>query len=106
MQQIIGDDFVTGIDIVGINGEVRSLPVEGVFVEFGLLPNNSSVRELVKLDRDGFIVVDENCATSLPGIFAAGDITTVVAEQVPISIGEGAKAGLSAWRYVAAGVFQ
>lgn len=106
VQQIVGDDFVTGIDIVGINGEVRSLPVEGVFVEFGLLPNNSSVRELVKLDRDGFIVVDENCATSLPGIFAAGDITTVVAEQVPISIGEGAKAGLSAWRYVAAGVFQ
>lgn len=102
VQQVVGDEFVTGIDIVGINGEVRTLSVEGVFVQFGLLPNNSSVRDLVQLDRDGHIVIDENCATSVPGIFAAGDVTTVYAEQVPVSIGEGAKAGLSAWRYLAA----
>lgn len=102
VQQIVGDDYVTGIDIVGVNGEVRRLPVEGVFVQFGLLPNNSAVRDLVTLDAFGHIVVDENCATSMPGIFAAGDVTNICAEQVPVSIGEGAKAGLSAWRYVAA----
>uniref|UniRef100_A0A7C1JC81 FAD/NAD(P)-binding domain-containing protein n=1 Tax=Caldilinea aerophila TaxID=133453 RepID=A0A7C1JC81_9CHLR len=102
VQQIVGDDYVTGVDIVGMNGEVRRLPVEGVFVQFGLLPNNSAVRDLVELDQFGHIVVDEHCATSMPGIFAAGDVTTICAEQVPISIGEGAKAGLSAWRYVAA----
>lgn len=102
IQQIVGDEYVTGIDIVGINGEVRTLPAEGVFVQFGLLPNNSGVRDLIELDRDGHIVIDENCATAQPGIFAAGDVTTVYAEQVPVSIGEGAKAGLSAWRYVAA----
>ncbi|GIK71484.1 MAG: hypothetical protein BroJett021_04720 [Chloroflexota bacterium] len=106
VQQIVGDEFVTGVDIVGINGEVRTLPVEGVFVQFGLLPNNSGVRDLVELDRDGHIVIDENCATTQPGIFAAGDVTTVFAEQVPVSIGEGAKAGLSAWRYVAANKIQ
>jgi alkyl hydroperoxide reductase subunit AhpF len=106
VQQIVGDEFVTGVDIVGINGEVRTLPVEGVFVQFGLLPNNSGVRDLVKLDRDGHIVIDENCATTQPGVFAAGDVTTVYAEQVPVSIGEGAKAGLSAWRYVAANKIQ
>ncbi|MFO7631685.1 MAG: FAD-dependent oxidoreductase [Caldilinea sp.] len=102
IQQIIGDDFVTGVDIVGINGEVRTLSVEGIFVQFGLLPTNSAVRDLVELDQFGHIVVDENCATTMPGIFAAGDVTTVYAEQVPVSIGEGAKAGLSAWRYIAA----
>jgi thioredoxin reductase len=102
VQQVVGDDFVTGIDLVGINGEVRTLPAEGVFVQFGLLPNNSAVRALVELDQSGHIVIDENCATSTPGIFAAGDVTTVYAEQVPVSIGEGAKAGLSAWQYVAA----
>ena len=106
VQQIVGDEFVTGVDIVGINGEVRTLPVDGVFVEFGLLPNNSSVRDMVELDRDGHIVIDENCATSQAGIFAAGDVTTVYAEQVPVSIGEGAKAGLSVWRYVSASEIQ
>jgi thioredoxin reductase len=101
VQQIIGDEFVTGIDLVGINGEVRSLPVEGVFVQFGLLPNNSAVRELVALDHNGHIIIDEQCATSVPGVFAAGDVTTVCAEQVVVSLGEGAKAALSAWQYLA-----
>lgn len=106
VQQIVGDDFVTGIDLVGINGEVRRLPEEGIFVQFGLLPNNGAVRGLVTLDSGGHIVIDENCATSTPGLFAAGDVTTVYAEQVPVSIGEGAKAGLSAWQYVAAQALQ
>ena len=101
VQQIVGDEFVTGIDLVGINGEVRSLPVEGVFVQFGLLPNNSAVRDLVELDHNGHIVIDEQCATSVPGVFAAGDVTTVCAEQVVVSLGEGAKAALSAWQYLA-----
>lgn len=105
VQQIVGDEYVTGLDIVGVNGEVRRLPVEGIFVQFGLLPNNGAVRDLVELDPFGHIVIDEHCATSMPGIFAAGDVTTICAEQVPISIGEGAKAGLSAWRYVAANKF-
>lgn len=101
VQQIVGDEFVTGIDLVGINGEVRSLPVDGVFVEFGLLPNNGAVRELVQLDHNGNIVIDQQCATSAPGLFAAGDVTTVCAEQVVVSLGEGAKAALSAWQYLA-----
>ena len=101
VQQIVGDEFVTGIDLVGINGEVRQLPVEGVFVQFGLLPNNSAVRALVALDHAGHIVIDEHCATNIPGIFAAGDVTDACSEQVAVSIGEGAKAALSAWQYLA-----
>jgi thioredoxin reductase len=101
VQQVIGDEFVTGIDLVGLTGEVRSLSVEGVFVEFGLLPNNGAVRELVALDHNGHIVIDQQCATNIPGLFAAGDVTTVCAEQVVVSLGEGAKAALSAWQYLA-----
>lgn len=101
VQQIVGDDFVTAIDLVGINGEVRSIPVEGIFVQFGLLPNNSAVRELVALDFNGHIIVNEQCATNVPGLFAAGDVTNVCAEQVVVSLGEGAKAALAAWQHLA-----
>ena len=111
VQQIVGDgeeanhsatdDFVCGIDLVGLNGEVRRLDVEGVFIQMALLPNNNAVRGLVELANDGHIIVNQDCATSTEGIFAAGDITSTCAEQVPVSIGEGAKAGLAAWRYLA-----
>lgn len=100
VQQILGDEFVTGIALVGVNGEVRTLPVEGVFIEFGLLPNNELVRDLVALDDDGHVIVNQHCETSMPGIFAAGDVTNVHAEQVPVAIGEGVKAALSAWSYL------
>jgi NADH-dependent peroxiredoxin subunit F len=101
VQQIVGDQFVTGLNLVSINGATRTLDVEGVFVEFGLLPNNELVRELVTLDEAGHIVVNHQCATSLPGLFAAGDVTNVYAEQVPVAIGEGVKAALSVWEYLA-----
>jgi thioredoxin reductase len=100
VQRIVGDHFVTAIDLVGVNGETRSLSVEGVFVEFGLLPNNELVRDLVALDEGGHIVINHRCETNLPGFFAAGDVTNVHAEQVPVAIGEGVKAALSAWSYL------
>jgi thioredoxin reductase len=101
VQSIVGDDFVTGINLVATNAETRTLPVEGVFVEFGLLPNSQLMRGLVDLDKDGHIIVNHRCETSMPGIFAAGDVTNVYAEQVPVAIGEGVKAALSAWSYLA-----
>lgn len=101
VQQVIGDDFVQGIDLVGANGEIRSLEVDGVFVQFGLIPANSLVREMVALDHDGHIAINHRCETTVPGLFAAGDVTTVHAEQVPVSLGEGAKAALTAWEYLA-----
>lgn len=102
VQQVAGDEFVTGLDLVGLNGDIRTLDVEGVFVQLGLLPANALVRGLVELDESGHVLINEHCQTSLPGLFAAGDVTNVRAEQVPVSIGEGAKAALSAWDYLAA----
>jgi alkyl hydroperoxide reductase subunit F len=100
VQSIEGDDFVTGLNLVAATGETRTLPVEGVFVEFGLLPNNELVRDLASLDEDGHIMVNHRCETSVPGLFAAGDVTNVHAEQVPVAIGEGVKAALTAWSYL------
>jgi thioredoxin reductase len=101
VQRIIGDNFVTDLGLVAANGETRAIAVDGVFVELGLLPNNEMVREFVEVDELGRIIVNHHCETSVPGMFAAGDVTNVYAEQVPVAIGEGVKAALSAWSYLA-----
>lgn len=101
VQAIVGDEFVKGINLVGANGETRQLAVEGVFVQNALLPNNELVRDLVQVDESGHIIVNHRCETSLPGLFAAGDVTNIQSEQVLVAIGEGAKAALSAWEYLA-----
>ncbi len=101
VQEITGDEYVTGITLVGSNGETRQLSVEGVFVEMALLPDNELVRGLVDLDPDGHIIVNHRCETNVPGLFAAGDVTNIQSEQVLVAMGEGAKAALSAWEYLA-----
>ncbi len=97
---IVGDHFVTGVDLVGANGVRRSLAVDGVFIERGLLPNSALVRDMAALDEQGRIMVNQRCETDVPGLFAAGDVTNIYAEQVPIAIGEGMKAALGAWSYL------
>jgi NADH-dependent peroxiredoxin subunit F len=101
VQQVYGDEFVTGLALVGANGETRQLAVDGVFIQFSLLPNNELVRDLVELDHYGRIIVNQRCETSVPGLFAAGDVTNIDAEQVVVAVGEGGKAALSAWKYLA-----
>lgn len=82
--------------------EVHSLPLAGVFVQIGLVPNSQFMKGVVELTQHGEIVVDNKCKTSEPGIFAAGDVTTVPYKQIVISMGEGAKASLSAFEYLLA----
>jgi thioredoxin reductase len=101
IQAILGDKFVTGINLVGANGETRALAVEGVFVQMGLLPNNEMVRDFVEVGEEGHILINQRCETNVPGLFAAGDVTNIASEQVLAAIGEGAKAALSAWEYLA-----
>ena len=83
----------------GLGQETR-LTADGTFVEKGLRPNTQMVSGLVELDRRGFIKVDPYSHTSVPGIFAAGDVTNVYAEQVLVAVGEGVKAALSAYEYL------
>lgn len=79
------------------NERTQELALEGVFVQIGLLPNSSLMKGLVDLNRFGEIVIDERCRTSAPGIYAAGDVTTVPFKQIIIAMGEGAKAALTAF---------
>jgi alkyl hydroperoxide reductase subunit F len=99
LREVRGDQHVESIIVRG-QGETKEIPVEGLFVELGLVPNSQLAADLVLTNASGRIVVDSRCATSRPGIFAAGDVTDVFVEQVLISIGEGAKAALSAYEYL------
>lgn len=86
--------------ILARHGQRRALPVDVVFVALGIAPNSQPVHELVRLNGEGFIQVDERNATSVPGLFAAGDVTTNLGEQVLIAVGDGARAALSAYDYI------
>jgi len=80
--------------------EVIDLPLHGVFVQIGLVPNSDFVAEVVERTRFGEIVVNEKCQTSQAGIYACGDVTTVPYKQIVIAMGEGAKASLAAFEYL------
>jgi alkyl hydroperoxide reductase subunit F len=82
------------------SNETRKIDVEGVFVQIGLVPNTDCVRDVLKLSPSGEIEIDEHGQTSLPGVFAAGDCTTVPYKQIVIALGEGAKAALGAFEYL------
>lgn len=82
------------------NGEFTSVGLEGIFVQIGLLPNTDWLKGTVELSPRGEIIVDARGETSLPGVFAAGDVTTVPYKQIVIAVGEGAKASLSAFDHL------
>ena len=78
----------------------HQLKVSGIFVQIGLQPNSTLVKDLVTCSKQGEIAINEQCETSAAGIFACGDVTTVPYKQIIIAMGEGAKAGLSAFEYL------
>ncbi len=96
---IQGDNFVRSITVATPEGN-KELPTEGVFVEIGQIVDTRFVAGLVEITSDGEIVIDANNQTTHPGIFAAGDVTTVPFKQTVISAGEGAKAALAAYNYL------
>ncbi len=83
-----------------VSGESKHVELEGVFVQIGLVPNTEWLKGTVELSKHGEIVVDAKGATSVPGVFAAGDVTTVPFKQIVIAVGEGAKASLAAFDHL------
>ena len=79
---------------------LHHIELAGVFVQIGLVPNTEFLKGTLELSKFGEIVVDAKCHTSLPGVFAAGDVTTVPYKQIVIAAGEGSKAALSAFDYL------
>ncbi|WP_027962634.1 alkyl hydroperoxide reductase subunit F [Halomonas halodenitrificans] len=83
------------------SGEIRKIDLEGVFVQIGLVPNTEWLQDSpIELSERGEIVVDARGMTSVPGIFAAGDVTTVPYKQIVIAMGEGSKAALGAFDHL------
>lgn len=95
---VTGDRMVSGISVRTKSGE-ESIALQGVFVEIGLIPNSSFADPVEKNER-GEIKVNCKNETSVPGIFAAGDVTDVSEKQIIIAAGEGSKAALSAFKYI------
>ena len=96
--EIVGDRTVTGIRVQR-DGKESSLPVQGVFVEIGSTPN-SGIVDFVEKNQWEEIMVNSKCETSVPGLFAAGDVTDAPEKQIVVAAGEGCKAALSAFRYL------
>ena len=101
-KEILGDKFVGAIKFLDkTSGEEKEIKVQGVFVEIGSLPSSEFFRGLIKTNQWGEIEINERNHTSKEGIFAAGDVTSVPFKQTIIAAGEGAKAALSAYEYIA-----
>ncbi|TET29587.1 FAD-binding protein [Candidatus Aerophobetes bacterium] len=101
VKEIKGKERVEGIIIEPLDGgEEKSLSLEGVFIEIGLVPNSEFSRSLVNLNEAGEIVVDCSNHTNIPGLFAAGDVSSVPEKQIIVACGEGAKATLTAYQYL------
>ncbi|MCK4940804.1 thioredoxin-disulfide reductase [candidate division WOR-3 bacterium] len=107
--------FLMNHEVVSINGQVRvesitvkdrktgeekKVDVSGVFVYVGLEPSSDFLKEVVELDAKGFVVVSERMETSVPGIFAAGDICSKAIRQVVTACAEGATAAINAYKYI------
>jgi alkyl hydroperoxide reductase subunit F len=96
-----GEGSLSGITIRKKAEEERlRIPVKGVFIAIGLHPNTSIVSQLVTFNDSGEIVINHDCSTSYPGIFAAGDVTNAFGKRIVIASGEGAKAALAAKQYL------
>jgi NADH-dependent peroxiredoxin subunit F len=95
-----GEKFLSAVTIKNEKGEEQKLVLDGVFIEIGWLPNTDMVADLVALNGKKEISVDCNGRTSVPGIFAAGDVTSVRSKQIIIAAGDGAKAALEAFDYL------
>ncbi len=97
--KINGDgEKVTGLTYIDRTSEEnKSIDLSGVFVQIGLVPNSQFIKDNVETNKYGEILIDDKCRTNTNGIYAAGDVTTVPYKQIIVAMGEGAKAGLSAF---------
>lgn len=103
-REISGKEFVTGLKYKDNSpnggGEENKLEVEGVFIHIGVLPNSALVPPETERNALGEIIVNKNCETNIPGLYAAGDVTDIPFKQIVIAAGQGAIAALSAVNYL------
>ncbi len=99
--QINGKDMVDSVTIKDRQtGEKKTIPAEGIFIYVGLLPNSDFLKSVVKLDNSGCVITNEQMETSVPGIFAAGDIRSKEVRQISTAVGDGALAAVMTEKYI------
>jgi alkyl hydroperoxide reductase subunit F len=95
------DDKVNGLDYIDrATGDTKHIDLDAVFIQIGLVPNTDWLKGTIELSKYGEIEVDRYGMTSLPGVFAAGDVTTIPYKQIIMAMGDGAKASLGAFDYI------
>ena len=99
LSEVTGEAYADGIIYVQ-NGKTKNLSLDGIFVAIGSVPNTEPLKGICKLDNTGYICAGEDCVTSEPGIFAAGDVRTTPLRQVITAAADGANAVNSAEKYI------
>jgi thioredoxin reductase (NADPH) len=101
VKEIKGDTVVRAVAVKNVKtGETTEFETEGAFLFVGLLPRTESVRGLVQMDEAGYIITNDNCETSVKGIFAAGDCRRKLLRQIATAVGDGATAAFAAEKYL------
>ncbi len=95
---IRGEDKLTGVELTNIDGSREELTTDALFVAIGLIPENGVFKDIAELDEAGYVVAGENCETSTPGVFAAGDCRTKDVRQLVTAAADGAVAAVAASR--------
>src|SRR3989344_818522 len=99
-QEIIGDGFVKSFKYLDKSGNIEEIKIDGIFVHIGMVPNSQIAPAEVAKNKFGEIIVNKNCETNIPGLYAAGDVTDVPFKQIVIAAGQGCIAALSAVQYL------
>jgi thioredoxin reductase (NADPH) len=101
VEAIKGNDAVQSLKLINVKTqEITTLDVQGVFIYIGYNPNTDFLRDIVDLDQDGFIITNDLMGTSVPGIFAAGDVRSKNLKQIATAVGDAATAGVEAEKYI------
>ena len=101
VKEICGEDSVEKLILEDVKtGEKKELPVNGIFIAVGIHPDSELVKGIVNMDQAGYVIADETCVSSCPGIFAAGDVRKKPIRQVVTAVADGANAATSAGTYV------
>jgi len=102
VSSVAGDDKVTGVIVKNVKtGEEKEIPIQGFFVAIGFVPNSQVFKGEIERDEEGYIVTASDMSTSVPGVFAVGDLRAHVGRQIAIAVGNGATAALSVDLYLA-----
>ena len=98
--KLIADESLASIEVTNKDGSTKNIPVKGLFIAIGKVPENENFKNLINVDEAGYIIADESCHTNIPGIFVAGDTRNKELRQLVTATADGAIAATEAVKYL------